>query len=61
MIKFIFYTFVFYVVMKILRMFLDPIFDKKESNVATEPKRDKIHTTPQKPIVGEYIEYEEVK
>jgi hypothetical protein len=47
--------------MKILRMFLDPIFDKKESNVAAEPKKDKIHTTPQKPIVGEYIEYEEVK
>ena len=59
MIKFIFYTFIFYVLMKIFRMFLDPVFDKKENAMPREIK-DKMKQT-EKPIAGEYIDYEEIK
>lgn len=64
LIRFIFYTFVFYIVMKILRTFLDPFFDKKEKSVSNNNNNSNtnINSKPsQKPIVGEYIEYEEIK
>ena len=58
LLRYIFYIFVFYIVMKILRMFFDPLFEKKENtstnNNVNTPK-------PQKPVVGEYIDYEEIK
>lgn len=60
MIRFIFYTFVFYVVIKILRMFLDPFFEKRNVTPQTKVKNN-VPPTPAKPIVGEYIEYEEIK
>ncbi len=65
LIRFIFYTFVFYIVMKILRMFLDPFFDKKEKSVSNNNNNaNNINNNSKpsrKPIVGEYIEYEEIK
>jgi hypothetical protein len=64
MIRFIFYTFVFYIVIKILRMFLDPFFDKKDPKTG-QSSNNTIHSNnpskPQKPIAGEYIDYEEIK
>ncbi len=60
MIRFIFYTFVFYIVIKILRMFLDPFFEKGNVNPQTKVKNN-VPPTPAKAIVGEYIEYEEIK
>lgn len=55
MLRFIFYIVVFYIVMKILRIFIDPVFDKHINNKPNQKTPEK------KPIVGEYIEYEEVK
>ncbi len=60
MIKFIFYIFVFYVVMKILRIFIDPFFSKSE-RIQNLNQEGGIPPKQHKPTVGEYIEYEEIK
>ncbi len=59
MIKFIFYTFIFYVLMKIFKVVLDPVFDKKEKIKA--PERNDRPQNREKPIAGEYIDYEEIR
>lgn len=62
MIKFIFYTLITYVLFKVFRLFIDPMFEIK-SAVKQQPKQ----TTPKEPkvaketVLGEYVEYEEVK
>lgn len=62
MIKFIFYTLIAYVLFKVFRLFIDPMFETK-SAVKQQPKQ----TAPQEPkatketVLGEYVEYEEVK
>ncbi|MBL7765404.1 MAG: hypothetical protein JNJ58_04890 [Chitinophagaceae bacterium] len=57
MIRFIFYVALAYVVMKILRVFIDPFFDRK-APAAAGPANSETKT---KPVVGEYVEFEEVK
>jgi hypothetical protein len=62
MIKFIFYTLITYVLFKVFRLFIDPMFEIK-SAVKQQPKQ----TTTKEPkvaketVLGEYVEYEEVK
>lgn len=62
MIKFIFYTLIAYVLFKVFRLFIDPMFETKSA-----VKQQLKQTTPQEPkaaketVLGEYVEYEEVK
>lgn len=63
-IRFIFYIFVFYVVIKILRMFVDPFFEtKKNNNTNNVNVQNNKQSKPQDntPKVGEYVEFEEIK
>lgn len=63
-IRFIFYIFVFYVVIKILRMFVDPFFEtKKNNNTNNVNVQNNTQSKPQDntPKVGEYVEFEEIK
>ena len=72
MIKFIFYTFFAYILIKLFRVFLDPMFAstvKQASNTNTNSNSSS-HTDAQsassqpkqkEQVLGEYIEYEEVK
>ncbi len=66
MIRFIFYTLIAYVLYKIFRVFIDPMFETTpkqsnstlhQSNNATNQKAPKS----KEPVLGEYVEYEEVK
>jgi hypothetical protein len=43
-------------------MFLDPVTSKRKEPIVNNPATGNGPTsTPKKPIVGEYIEYEEIK
>ncbi|HQW47132.1 MAG TPA: hypothetical protein PLZ98_08650 [Chitinophagaceae bacterium] len=45
-------------------MFLDPFFDKKDPKTGRSSNntiQNNQSSTPQKPIAGEYIDYEEIK
>jgi hypothetical protein len=61
-IRFIFYGIIAYFVMKLIRVFLDPIF-------TPNPNNPKVKSSQSEPIkkqkeaskLGDYIEYEEVK
>ena len=62
MIKFIFYTLIAYVLFKVFRLFIDPMFETKtptkqqpKQAPRSEPK------APKETVLGEYVEYEEVK
>lgn len=65
MIKFIFSVLVAYVVIRIARVFIDPMFESSKQNTATRPNvttntnQHKQHAAPSG--LGEYVEYEEVK
>lgn len=45
--------------MKIFKVVLDPVFDKKEKIKA--PERNDRPQNREKPIAGEYIDYEEIR
>lgn len=63
MIKFIFYTLIAYVLFKIFRVFIDPIFEAKNSPTPS-PKVQGNNPVPPKHSeskLGEYVEFEEVK
>ena len=63
MIKFIFYTLIAYVLFKIFRVFIDPMFESKNPQKPS-PKVQGNNPVPPKhsePKLGEYVEYEEVK
>ncbi len=63
MIRFIFYTLIAYVLFKIFRVFIDPLFDsgarapKPQTGAQDKPSQ----ATPKEPVLGEYVEYEEIK
>jgi hypothetical protein len=63
MLRFIFTLIIGYIILKIIRIFIDPLF--QSNKVAPTPSNDplKNKTTPkkEKSNLGEYIEYEEVK
>lgn len=65
MIKFIFGVLVAYVVIRIARVFIDPMFETSKPkaaprpNVTSNPNQHKQNTAPSG--LGEYVEYEEVK
>lgn len=59
MLRFIFSIAVFYVVIKIVRLLVDPFFQTNtapSNRMNTSPK-----SKPQEPNLGEYVDYEEVK
>ncbi|MBK7764553.1 MAG: hypothetical protein IPI46_14630 [Bacteroidetes bacterium] len=59
MLRYIFFLAFGYIIVKLLRLFIDPMFDGK-SKVASHPQ-----ATPKpqekKSSLGDYVEYEEVK
>jgi hypothetical protein len=57
MIRFIFYTLIAYVLFKIFRVVIDPLFEKRPSQ--QPPRRDAAEK--KGPGLGEYVDYEEVK
>ena len=59
MFRFLFYLVFGYIIMKILRIFIDPIFagnTGKTTNNTFVPKQEEKKST-----LGEYVDYEEVK
>lgn len=58
MIRFIFGIALAYFVIRIVRLLIDPIFDRPSTKTPHTPKAS-THTD--KPNLGEYVDYEEVK
>ena len=63
MIKFIFYTLFAYILFKIFRVFVDPLFgsSNKSQNKATPQPPTQTPNTNTQSTLGEYVEYEEIK
>jgi hypothetical protein len=61
MIRFIFYAFASYIILKMLRLFVDPLFETKTSNPLHTKKNNAEPIQEQRPRVGEYVDFEEVK
>jgi hypothetical protein len=70
MIKFIFYTFFAYILIKLFRVFLDPMFASTVKQANNTNTNNSSHNNAQsasaqpkqkEQVLGEYIEYEEVK
>ena len=63
MFRFVFTLIIGYIILKIIRIFIDPLF--QSNKVAPTPSNDPLKNRPTqkkvKPKLGEYIEYEEVK
>jgi hypothetical protein len=59
MLRFIFYLLFGYVLIKLFRVFIDPLFQQR----TTQPSPSKINngSTEKKVTIGEYVDYEEVK
>lgn len=57
MLRYLFYLAFGYIIIKILRVFIDPVLEKKmpATQPDASPKADKTSR------LGEYVEYEEVK
>ena len=58
MIRFIFYLIFTYLIIRILRIFIDPFFVKNNSGPNTTFSAN---TEDKKSTLGDYIEYEEIK
>lgn len=67
MIRFIFYTLIAYVLFKIFRVFIDPLFDsasrgpKGHAKAQAKPQDKPSQATAKEPVLGEYVDYEEVR
>jgi hypothetical protein len=59
MIRFIFGLALAYFVLRIVRLFIDPIFDKKAPPV--HPNSSTPNNSEKKSKLGEYVDYEEVR
>jgi len=59
MIRFIFGLALAYFVLRIVRLFIDPIFDKKSPSV--NPHSSAPNNSEKKSKLGEYVDYEEVR
>jgi len=59
MIRFIFYLAFGYIIIKILKIFIDPVFDQKPSRVQSSPKATPVKEE-KKSTLGDYVEFEEV-
>ena len=63
MFRFIYILIIGYIILKIIRIFIDPFF--QSNRAAPTPSNDPLMNKPTqkkaKPKLGEYIEYEEVK
>lgn len=62
MLRFIFTLIIGYIILKIIRIFIDPLFqtNKVVPNPSNEPLKNRPTPKKEKPNLGEYIEYEEV-
>lgn len=62
-IRFLFYSFIFYVIMKLIRLFVDPMFNTQKVNSTPNlsPKPNPKTEIKKEPSLGEYVEYEEIK
>jgi hypothetical protein len=63
MFRFIHTLIVGYIILKIIRLFIDPLFQPKKATTTSsnEPLKNKSTQKKQNANLGEYIEYEEVK
>ncbi len=63
MIRFIFYTLIAYVLYKIFRVFIDPMFEttQKQGTPSIHNSTNQQAPKSKEPTLGEYVEYEEVK
>ena len=61
--RFIYTLIVGYIILKIIRLFIDPLFQPKKatSTSSNEPLKNKATPKKQNSNLGEYIDYEEVK
>ncbi len=69
MVRFIFYLAFGYIIMKLLRVFIDPMFDNSAPSQANTRKTNTSHTHPHEAKstpkekntgLGDYVDYEEV-
>ncbi|MBL7771295.1 MAG: hypothetical protein JNM95_00385 [Chitinophagaceae bacterium] len=65
-IRFIFYVFITYIIMKMVRVFMDPVFESKTTvrsssqnkpNAAQQPSQKQESKT----TLGDYVDFEEIK
>lgn len=64
MIRFIFYMAFGYILLKLFRVFIDPILEPKTSGIRTPKSAPQPQAQPQaekKSTLGDYVEFEEVK
>lgn len=65
-IRFIFYVFITYIIMKMVRVFMDPVFESKtstksSSNHRTNPVNNHPPKQEAKSTLGDYVDFEEIK
>ncbi|HNF71848.1 MAG TPA: hypothetical protein PLP34_05515 [Chitinophagaceae bacterium] len=61
MIRFIFYLAFAYIIMKVLRLFIDPLFERPKGNSRVNTPNSTSGKTASHPPLGDYVDFEEVK
>ena len=61
MIRFIFYLAFAYIIMKVLRLFIDPLFERPKGPGRVNTPNNTSGKTAAHPPLGDYVDFEEVK